>query len=331
MNTDISYEEDNEESIQTRVQQEIEMAKAYIGEFDVFGRSGVNDYDKDDARDDETYRSDHIHPAIDKLGAKKELADHNTSAIQQDDTLVGTVQDAYNVVHQMMITQSQQAFHINATPNVSITGDTKARLMMLTLLPRLWQRSLFIEFVADIRRWPRIRSLFGVPPYAFLTPADMHMLRAGGIGKGRAQLAYDFSNPVPTYSQFGYPHFADQFGREYLTEVDQSKQFLEQADDPVGAMSTLASAKHGVRLFVRIKKRSKKQKFQLLKTTDGKKALFFPHIGEIIRVVETTLAMQARRSKDKVKLTFKVERVTPRNYGASTALVVLTKQQDVQV
>lgn len=326
MNTVISYEED-EESIKPRVQQEIEMAKAYIREFDIFGRSGFNDYDKDaDRDDDDMYRSDHIHVGIDKLGAKKDLADHTTSALPQNSTLIATVQDAYDVVHQMMMTQSQQAFHINATPNVSITGDMKARLMMLTLLPRLWQRRLFIEFVSDIRRWPRIRSLFGVPPYAFLTPADMHMLRAGGIGKGRAQLAYDSANPVPTYSQFGYPHFVDQFGREYLTEVDQSKQFVEQADDPVGAMSTLANVKHGVRLFVRIKKRSKKQKIELLKTTDGKKLLFFPHIGEIIRVVETTLAMQARRSTDKVKLTLKVERVTQRTNGASTALVILSKQ-----
>lgn len=138
--------------------------------------------------------------------------------VQPADTL-STVAQA---VIEAMQKQVTRAIDVRAEPNKPVDGDANARIAFLTLLPNVLQRSVFLAIAPDHASWPRLRTLFGAPPYAFLRPEDTDMIRAAGIAPGRSNMGYDNSEraAIANYSQFGTPHALDEQGRQYRLVQD---------------------------------------------------------------------------------------------------------------
>lgn len=100
-----------------------------------------------------------------------------------------------------------------AEPNVAIRGDSRVKAEFWTLLDPQEQRSLFLSIAGNRHVWPRLRSLVGSPPYSFLRASDEGVLRAGGITKGRVNMAHA-SSVATGYAEFR-PHFLDGVGRQF--------------------------------------------------------------------------------------------------------------------
>ena len=83
-----------------------------------------------------------------------------------------------------------------ARPNESITGDAYVRTAFQTVLSNQHQRELFLETASVPQNWPRLKPLFGAPPYHFLFADDANMLRATGVSRGRVNMVYDTQDPV---------------------------------------------------------------------------------------------------------------------------------------
>lgn len=98
----------------------------------------------------------------------------------------------------------------NAEPNVAIPGDKRVKDEFWTLLEPQEQRALFLHIAGNRHVWPRLRSLVGSPPYSFLRASDEGVLRAGGIRKGRVNMARE-----STLSTEFRPHFDDGTGRKF--------------------------------------------------------------------------------------------------------------------
>ena len=102
----------------------------------------------------------------------------------------------------------------NAEPNSEILGDRHARQAFRLLLYPSEQRTFFQATIRDVRFWPRVKALFGNPPYTFLLPIDDGLLRAGGICRNRANLAA-IDSSVSKATDFGLGHFVDEYERVY--------------------------------------------------------------------------------------------------------------------
>ena len=213
----------------------------------------------------------------------------------------------------------------HAPINSSIVGDGVAKKAFLTLLPVDIQRTVFLKIAGSQKSWPRLRALFGAPPYPFLRPSDADVIRAAGIAHGRTNMSYDDKpdqrHTSLNYTQFGLPHMIDQHGRQYRiaqegANADQTHVALYSFTGDGRERSKL------VLLHVRIKRRGRVEKMKLMKTREGAQAITFPSLGEKLRMDESLemrrfrgAAAGGEEARTSSNMEFQVERIIHR--GAS--------------
>ena len=122
-------------------------------------------------------------------------------------------QDAENSAASLLHEQTELARQQGVQANTPAKGDAKFKSMFYGRLPAQLQRALFLDYVANPAHWPRVRSLFGAPPYGFLNSTDCHTLRAGGFAAQRVNMAKP--SLVGTASQFGSTTMSDLRGRRF--------------------------------------------------------------------------------------------------------------------
>lgn len=231
-----------------------------------------------------------------------------------------TLDDATAYVRQLLQQQIQRATETRAPPNAAVAGDGVARGIMLLLLPETMLRTVFLEVAKTPAAWPRIRSLFGAPPYHFLRPEDGGTLRAAGFARGRENIAYDEANRIANVAQF-VAQFDDSFEREYRLvarsasgrdSVPCARRVSEQVDD------TFA-------MQVKIRKRSLKMKRKLAHG-DTKRKLFFPRPGERLELRESRALQRVLRLRAPQTIGVRVVGVRPRGMRAHTAELLVRRE-----
>lgn len=240
--------------------------------------------------------------------------------MQKSENLISTIADAKRMLQELFERQIEKALEVSTVPNTSIRGDAEARIGFYTLLPLNHQRQFFLKIASSQRSWPRIRSLFGAPPYSFLLPQDESMLNATGIARSRSHMAYEDSK-IANYSQFGVGQFTDEYEREYRVFTTS----LSDEDQLPSNISTSDNEK--LQLIVRVQKRSNSERMRRIKDKSLRKTITFPVIGERLVLQETKrlISLQNRKMDTSKKHTFRVMQVKPRDMNASTASVLVIK------
>lgn len=234
-----------------------------------------------------------------------------------------TIADALEYCRELIDVQLERAKDQRAPMNQAIYGDSHARKAITTLLPEQFIRQIFLNLVQNRNNWPRIRPLFGVPPYNFLRPEDAGLIRAGGLAAGRTNMTYDRANETAAYAQFGSGHLVDDYFREYrvVTIREPSDSDLLPCDiervPPQGALY----------MNVRVPKRSKEEKLSLLKDISKRRAVLFPAVGEVLTINYSTGLQSVWGSKANSRLDTKivVKSMIPRSANGATAAVVAVK------
>ena len=246
--------------------------------------------------------------------------------IGQSRQQITSVGDATQLCRDLLIRQVEKALDMRdaAKQNQPITGDAFVRQAILTILPDSQQRRLFLETASNPQTWPRLKTLFGAPPYHFLRPQDASAIRAAGVSKGRSHMAYQSDDPmqaVTNITQFGAGQLIDQHERTYRVMGDKMRE-LEDSDD---LPSRLESARDptNILMHVKVPKRSREEKMRLLQRETTKRQCFFPQPGEKILLRETGRLMQLLGQQVPVETQCLVKRLIPRDVGASTAVVTV--------
>ena len=207
-------------------------------------------------------------------------------AIINDDAEIGdddppeTIGDALSLCKKLVGDQIKRASDEKPDVNTPVTGDAKARKTILTILPDSLVREVFMYTIKFPEALPRIRTLFGAPPFNFLRTEDAELVRATGIASNRVNMTYSgsSSSEIASYSQFGEAHFVDGFQRDYrAVAVGYPKE-----TDPLVCDIAAFPTNKNVYLNVRVPKRSRDEKIALLKDARTKKSLLFPHVGEML-------------------------------------------------
>lgn len=191
-----------------------------------------------------------------------------------------SVGEARQALEELYAQQLERAEEERAEPNAHVRGDGAARTAFLTLLPPDEQRRFFLQTVQRRAMWPRVRSLFGTPPYSFLRPQDANVLRAAGIASNRVNMAHEAATAT-NYSEFGAGHFVDSAGRLY--RVVAKEQGGSREELPWRGLRAAGR----VVADVRIKKTPTSKKVGVLRGADGPlalAALAFPRVGDRLRL-----------------------------------------------
>lgn len=246
----------------------------------------------------------------------------NLSKAKLGDTGLDTLQDAIDYCRNILNVQLERARDSNPPMNEAINGDAHVRKTIITLLPDQFVRTLFIEVARQNNAWPRIRPLFGAPPYHFLKPEDAGLIRAAGIAAGRTNMSYEKVNETAGYSQFGAGHLVDDYSREY--RVVTAKEPKEGDQLPCN-LESIEPQKH-IFMNVRVPKRSKAERIELLKDIEKRRAVLFPQVGETI-TVKYSQALQQVWGKASTGFNSRVlvKSLVPRSANASTAALVCVK------
>lgn len=223
----------------------------------------------------------------------------------------------------LMEQQVKRAHDSNAAMNVAVAGDAVARKKARILLSDGMMRALFIRVVALRHSWPRIRSLFGAPPFHFLRPEDAGLLRATGIAAGRSNMTYKKVNETSNYSQFGVAHLVDAFDREYRVVAPASTSETDSLPCDVEHVQPSAY----VFLNVRVPRRSQGERLRLMKDAGTRRKTVFPESGELLKLRYTRELRAIWSDAHDAEFTLLVNRVAPREVSSSTAAVLAVKQQ----
>ena len=247
---------------------------------------------------------------------------------ERDDVLVlarrgkpiRTLGEATEHLHELMDAQVTKALDQGAQPNVACPGDAAARNTFYTLLPDVQQRLVFARLAGQMRAWPRLRPLFGAPPYGFLRTEDAGLLRAAGIAPGRANMTHDVVQAAASYTQFGAGQLIDELAREYRVI---RRQNVHEAD-PLPCDFSVRD-KPDLLLQVRLRRRNRGTKMEMMRDASKRQQLMFPRVGERITVKETKriLSLQGLRSAAATLTVLQVKRVVPRGQNASTAALIV--------
>ena len=244
----------------------------------------------------------------------------SSSTLYVTSTSMNTIGDAMQLLSKRFESQVEKAASASAPPNVPVRGDFEARKSFLTLLPSDFQRVFFLRFASQQRNWPRLRPLFGAPPYSFLKAQDASILNSTGIARTRTNMAYDDSKIV-NYSQFGLSQWVDEYEREYRVV---SMALREHDELPSNLSQSLSSNK--LYFVCRVLKRSKQEKIKRLKETSLRKTVLFPVSGERVNLRESKPMMRIHGKTgsglDRREVSLRILDVRPRDANASTAAVV---------
>jgi hypothetical protein len=242
-----------------------------------------------------------------------------------------TVGDAVQRLRERVQAQVRLAAQQGTRPTIALGGDRSVRVAFYTLLPPRQQRALFLELMGQVDLWPRVRHLFGAPPYDFLEPGDASRFSAAGFATGRANMAHDEVRTVAGYSQYGQGQFIDAYRREY--------KVMQQGRTPARDADTLLFEPNGVArapvliVHVRVRRTSRRKRLEALADVQRRRTVLFPTPGEQIeiRVTPQMTAVLAGAETDAAsaasgarRLTMRVERVVPRGRSANTAAMVAT-------
>ena len=234
---------------------------------------------------------------------------------------ISTVGDAVETMYNRMQVQINLAVEQGVAFNTSIRGDSQTRNAFYTLLPTTHQRNLFLRIASNQTAWPRLRSLFGAPPYSFLLPQDAYILNATGIARSRSNMAHE-DHKIQNYTQFGTGQLVDEYDREYRV-VDAT---ISEHDLLPSSRESLSS-NNKVHLVVRIQKRSKQERIRRLKDISLRKTMMFPSLGETILLKQTKkmLRLQGVNVDSDSQTAFRVLQVKPRDLNASTASILAAR------
>lgn len=247
----------------------------------------------------------------------------NVAKRKSGEQRLDTISDAIEYCHQLIGVQLERAKEQRAPMNEAIYGDAHARKAVTTLLPEHFIRELFLETTRSIDNLPRIRSLFGAPPYNFLKPEDAGLIRAGGIASKRTNMTYERVKQTASYSQFGSGHLVDNFFREYRIVSIREPQETDELPCDIEKVAPQKS----VFMNVRVPKRSNAEKMALLKDVSKRRAVLFPMVGEVITVNYSAGLQAVWGTKANTRLDTKivVKSIVPRSSTGATAAVVAVK------
>lgn len=236
-----------------------------------------------------------------------------------------TIEQLVNMVRALIKKQTDAAIEMQerAIPNEPITGDAYVRTAFQTILANQHQRQLFMETAGVPRNWPRLKPLFGAPPYHFLFTEDAGMLRATGVSRGRQNMVYENEDPffnVTNITQFGDGQLRDQHNRYY--RVMPNGRNALQPGDPLHFRVSLAANQNNIIMHVKIPKRSRDQKLRLLANQDTRRQCFFPASGEKLQLQETGRVLSLIGQPFPSTTNMVVQRMFPRDETSSTAIVV---------
>lgn len=230
-----------------------------------------------------------------------------------------TMGDVRELCSQLIQAQLRAASDQNASMNTDIRGDRAVRRIVGLLLPDTMQRQLFLKTTETPSNWPRLRSLFGAPPYQFLHAEDASLLRAAGFARGRTNMAYgEGAARTANYAQFGTGQMVDSFDREYRIGRDDVNSF-PSADN----LKRMAGDVH---LQVKVRKLSIQKKIAILRRGDlaaQRRQLEFPHPGERLRLSDSPFLMRVRGMERASSAEVVVRAVSLRGKNASTAALLV--------
>jgi hypothetical protein len=214
--------------------------------------------------------------------------------------------------------QLERADQQSPPMNAPIYGDAQTRRAVVTLLPDAVVRDLFLQTSRSQKAWPRLRPLFGAPPYVFLRPEDAGLVRASGIATGRTNMTYDSAGTTAGYSQFGTGHLVDDYLREYRILPKRAPG----GEDPL-PFDMDSTEEEALFMNVRVPKRRREERAQLLKDENKRRAVIFPFVGEVIRMrYSPELRSVWSGGSEDTRTQLKVTRVLPRSAHAATAALV---------
>lgn len=236
---------------------------------------------------------------------------------------IETIGEAQEYCEALVKKQLERAEEQKPEMNTPIYGDMQARKAISTLLPDEIIRELFLRTTKKREAWPRLRSLFGVPPYNFLRPEDAGMVRAAGIASGRVNMTYDRAGETAAYSQFGTGHLVDSYLREYRIVPIVAVSVSDNLPCDIERMGPSAY----VYMNVRVPKRSREEKNILLKDATKRRAVVFPQVGEELTVQYSDALRQVWGTKANTRNLTRVvvKSMVPRSATGSTAAVVAVK------
>ena len=253
---------------------------------------------------------------LDRPYASKKRAEETRPTLE-------TLASALVHLRELVARQIDQADERDTPANTPNAGDNHVRMLINALLPARMQRTLFLDTMSDRRAWPRARALFGAPPYAFLRPNDAGVLRAAGIAPGRANLSY--SDPsgyhVPNYTQFGTAHLVDASERQYRVAQDNDP---DEAPVAIEALRVPPYDRQGRHiLIVRIPKRSRTQRSDMMRNDIGRRALSFPRVGDVLRLTPSSTIVRLTSTAHDEELSVRVEAARMSAPTAATGLVAV--------
>ncbi len=234
-----------------------------------------------------------------------------------------TIGEASEYCETLIEKQLERAEKGDPTMNESIYGDGHARRAITTLLPDELIRRLFLKTSRNPKAWPRLRPLFGTPPYNFLRPEDAGLVRAAGMSAGRTNMTYERAGETAAYAQFGSGHLVDEFLREYRLLPSREPSSVDSL--PFDMKSVEAS--QVVIMNVRVPKRSRDEKVALLKDQSKRRAVVFPYVGELLKVRYSTglKRVWGERAEDDSVSTIVVKQMIPRSLNGATAAIIGVK------
>lgn len=230
-----------------------------------------------------------------------------------------TISDAVSYCKELLDKQIERARERKPDHNKPVPGDAEARRAVQTLLPDQFIREVFLDFTRSPDAWPRLRPLFGAPPYGFLLPDDAGVVRAAGIASARVNMAYAVAGGTVSYSQFGVEHLVDSYGREYRLLPSEAPRPTHRL--PCDLYETQGN--RPVLMNVRVPKRSREEKQRLFANEKLRSAVLFPQVGEILEVqTSPTLLKVWGASAKSGSSKMRVHRIVSRGEKGSTAALV---------
>lgn len=234
---------------------------------------------------------------------------------------IDTIGSAVEYCEELVSKQLHRAEMAAPPANSSIYGDLQARRAITTLLPDAFVRRIFLQTTRRKEAWPRIRPLFGSPPYVFLHPEDAGFVRAAGISSGRVNMTYERIGEVAAYSQFGSGHLVDTHARDYRVVPTRTLS----ASDPLPSDIGKLGEHQFICMHVRVPKRTREQKRALMRNSETRRAVMFPAVGEVLALSHSKGLQKVLQKVVDGRIGVRVRSVVPRGTNSSTASIVVIK------
>lgn len=216
---------------------------------------------------------------------------------------------------ELLAEQIRLAAEQRVPPNAEMRGDKAARATVALLLSDVLQRELFLEIAREPSNWPRLRPLFGAPPYHFLHASDAVFLRAAGFAAGRVNMAYDVPGICANSSQFGSGQLTDRYARQY--------RFARDSPASMPGVDGLLGTTGLVHLQVKVRRVSIQARARLARDSDLRKQLLFPAPGERLQLLDSKQLMRLKGIRKPSEATVVVKHVLPRARKGMTASLVV--------